>query len=81
MWKDYEAECFIVEVRPQLGRLEHASGIVVHPRGDISVSVRREGDALCGNLLPRGVKGYLVSDVSDVKLKGKLSFRRFDLYL
>jgi len=50
-----------VEIAPQLGRLEHASGRLVHPAGgEIAVEVERKGDALRGRVsLPPGVTGTL----------------------
>jgi alpha-L-rhamnosidase len=50
-----------VEIEPLLGRLEHASGRLVHPAGgEIAVDVERKGDALSGRVsLPPGVVGTL----------------------
>jgi alpha-L-rhamnosidase len=50
-----------VEIAPLLGRLEHASGRLVHPAGgEIAVEVERKGDALRGRVsLPPGVTGTL----------------------
>jgi hypothetical protein len=50
-----------VQIRPQLGELTAASGIMVHPRGDISVTVRRSGGRTeCEVTLPPGLRGELV---------------------
>lgn len=50
-----------VEVRPQLGPLTSAKGRMVHPRGTISVEVRREKGRLIGSAeLPEGVEGVLL---------------------
>lgn len=45
-----------VAIRPQLGRLQAASGSIPHPRGRIGVSLRRVDDGYDANiLLPPGV--------------------------
>jgi hypothetical protein len=47
-----------VHVRPFLGRLERVSGSIPHPKGEVSVSLRREGRSLRAEiLLPDGVPG------------------------
>ena len=47
-----------VEIRPQLGPLQNASGRMVHPSGWIEVDLRRAGDRLEGKItLPEGVVG------------------------
>jgi hypothetical protein len=50
-----------VEVAPMLGRLEHASGRLVHPAGgEIVVEVEQEGGAVHGRVsLPPGLAGTL----------------------
>jgi hypothetical protein len=49
-----------VKIRPQLGHLTYARGILVHPRGEISVDIRVEEDGLHGRIaLPLGVSGQL----------------------
>jgi len=50
-----------VRIRPFLGRLTHVSGTVPHPRGEIVVSLRRDGDALEADVrLPEGVDGEVL---------------------
>jgi hypothetical protein len=52
-----------VEVRPMLGALAWASGSLVHPAGEITAEVRREGERLRGQVtLPEGVQGKLVAN-------------------
>ena len=50
-----------VEIAPMLGRLEHASGRLVHPAGgEIVVDVEQEGGAIHGRVaLPPGLTGAL----------------------
>jgi hypothetical protein len=50
-----------VEIAPMLGRLEHASGGLVHPAGgEVVVEVAQEGGALRGRVvLPAGLTGTL----------------------
>lgn len=51
-----------VMIHPQLGGLNEAQGTLVHPRGEISVHCRREGDRMQVEVsLPAGVTGTLVS--------------------
>jgi hypothetical protein len=48
-----------VAVVPQLGPLDWAEGSMPHPRGEIAVHVRRDGDRLTATIsLPDGVRGY-----------------------
>jgi hypothetical protein len=50
-----------VSVRPQLGPLTAARGVLPHPRGTISVALRRAGERLAAEVdLPAGVTGELV---------------------
>lgn len=50
-----------VRIAPALGPLTWAEGTMPHPDGDLTVSVRREGDALTANItLPPGITGELV---------------------
>jgi hypothetical protein len=52
-----------VEVRPQLGGLAFAAGVLPHPAGEIRLEVHAEGGALHGRLeLPDGVPGVLDVD-------------------
>ena len=47
-----------VDIAPQLGTLTSASGTLPHPRGEISVSLTRDGDSLRGQIvLPDGATG------------------------
>ncbi len=49
-----------VKISPHLGHLTEAAGQVPHPRGMISVSLKRDGDKLHSDIkLPPGVKGEL----------------------
>lgn len=49
-----------VTIAPQLGGLAHASGRLVHPRGEIAVAFWHEGGALRGRVsLPEGLRGTL----------------------
>ena len=50
-----------VEITPMLGRLEHASGRLVHPAGgEIVVEVEQKGGAVHGRVvLPPGLSGTL----------------------
>jgi len=50
-----------VRIRPFLGRLTRAAGSVPHPKGDVLVSLKRDGDALDAEVtLPAGVDGEIV---------------------
>lgn len=49
-----------IEIHPQLGHLTHASGTLVHPRGEITVDFRTKNGELHGSVqLPAGVNGKL----------------------
>jgi hypothetical protein len=49
-----------VRIRPFLGRLARVSGSVPHPRGEVVVSLRRDGEALEATVgLPQGVEGEI----------------------
>lgn len=51
-----------VVIQPQLGGLTEAQGTLVHPRGEISMRCRRDGDRMQVEVsLPAGVTGTLVS--------------------
>jgi hypothetical protein len=50
-----------VRIRPFLGRLTRVSGAVPHPKGEVAVSLARDGDALDAEIrLPQGVEGEIV---------------------
>ncbi|MGH2578300.1 MAG: alpha-L-rhamnosidase C-terminal domain-containing protein, partial [Actinomycetota bacterium] len=50
-----------VRIRPFLGRLTRVTGSLPHPRGEVLVSLKRDGDALDAEItLPPGVEGELV---------------------
>ncbi|MCA9891781.1 MAG: alpha-L-rhamnosidase [Anaerolineae bacterium] len=49
-----------VDIHPQLGHLNHAEGMLVHPQGRITVDFRKEGGLLRTQIsLPEGVTGTL----------------------
>lgn len=50
-----------VRIEPHLGALKHAEGKVMHPKGEILVSLTRDADALKAKIsLPAGVTGSLL---------------------
>ena len=50
-----------VTIRPNLGKLERASGAIPHPKGEITVSLNRRGTSLEAEIgLPKGVEGELI---------------------
>jgi len=50
-----------VRIEPHLGHLQQASARMPHPRGEISVFLRREGDGVVAEIsLPEGVTGTFV---------------------
>ena len=50
-----------VRIRPFLGRLTRVSGSVPHPKGEVAVSLKRDGEALEADVrLPEGVDGEIV---------------------
>jgi hypothetical protein len=50
-----------VRIHPFLGRLTHVSGSVPHPRGEVSVSLKRDGDVLEAEVtLPEATEGELI---------------------
>ena len=56
-----------VEIIPQLGPLDSIKGTLIHPRGEIHISVKRENDQLKATIdLPPGLTGVL-------KINGKTS--------
>lgn len=49
-----------VEIAPQPGLLTHASGVLPHPRGAITVELHAQGSTLSGSVtLPDGITGVL----------------------
>jgi hypothetical protein len=64
-----------VEITPQLGHLTHASGTLVHPRGEIVVDFAVEAGELRGSIhLPDGVTGRLRVNGQFIPLKGSITF-------
>jgi hypothetical protein len=50
-----------VRIRPFLGRIARVSGSVPHPKGEVVVSLRREGEALEADVrLPEGIEGEVL---------------------
>ena len=50
-----------VSIRPFLGRLARVSGSVPHPKGEVAVSLRRDGETLEAEVtLPEGIDGELI---------------------
>ncbi len=50
-----------VRIAPNLGKLSHVSARIPHPKGEISVDLKRKGDKLLGDVtLPPGTTGELV---------------------
>jgi alpha-L-rhamnosidase len=50
-----------VVIRPFLGRLNRASGVIPHPRGQVAVTLSRKGTGLQAEIdLPEGVEGEIV---------------------
>jgi hypothetical protein len=60
----------VVDIRPQLGPLGHASGTLPHPKGDLRVDFTLVDGRLTGSVeLPPGVSGTLRFGASVVELK------------
>ena len=58
-----------VAIRPQLGPLESASGMMPHPRGEIAVDVRVERAVLHGSIvLPNSISGFLYANGQTIDL-------------
>jgi hypothetical protein len=58
-----------VEIAPQLGELNEARGAMPHPRGEVSVDVRREGETLHATVtLPDGVTGVFRQGETAIEL-------------
>ncbi len=56
-------------IQPQLGPLREARGRLPHPRGEIEVDLRRDGDRLVGEItLPPGISGTFVSEAGTLEL-------------
>ena len=59
-----------VEIKPQFGPLDFVRVTMPHPRGEISLDLRRNGDEVCGEVtLPDGVSGNLVWNAQNLHLK------------
>jgi hypothetical protein len=59
-----------VKIEPHLGKLKHAEGKVMHPKGEILVSLVREGDGLRAKVtLPPSVTGTFVWNGKTAPLK------------
>lgn len=64
-----------VEIAPQLGELQWLKAKVPHPHGEIAVELRREGNALAGEItLPIGVSGTFLWQGKIVVLHGGRQF-------
>ena len=60
-----------VRIEPHLGPLQQAAAKMPHPRGEIAVSLRREGPEVAAEIsLPEGVSGTLVWSGKTVELHG-----------
>jgi alpha-L-rhamnosidase len=58
-----------VEIAPQLGPMQQASGMLVHPNGEIHVDFRVEGDSVHGSItLPQGLSGVFRANGSTYPL-------------
>ncbi len=66
-----------VRIEPHLGQLQHAEGKVMHPKGEISVSLVRENEGLQAKIfLPPGVTGTFIWKSQRTELKsGEQSLR------
>jgi len=59
-----------VRIEPHLGKLQHAEGKVMHPKGEITVSLRREKQGVRATIsLPPGVTGTFVWQGKEASLK------------
>ncbi|HEY4245627.1 MAG TPA: alpha-L-rhamnosidase C-terminal domain-containing protein [Lacunisphaera sp.] len=59
-----------VRIEPHLGKLKHAEGKVMHPKGEILVSLARRGDGLQAKVtLPSGVTGSFIWKGTSTPLK------------
>ncbi len=64
-----------VEVMPQLGGLHKASGVMVHPRGEIRCSFEKSGQRISGFVeLPQGVSGWLRANGKNIEIDQKIEF-------
>jgi alpha-L-rhamnosidase len=64
-----------VEIAPQLGPLQFVKATLPHPRGEITVDLQRDGDALRGEItLPDGVTGVFVHGADQrIALSGRVA--------
>lgn len=59
-----------VTITPDLGPLQSARGTMIHPKGEIRVDLKRQGDALTGTVeLPDGVAGVFKAGTHTVPLQ------------
>lgn len=59
-----------VRIEPHLGKLQTASATMPHPRGEISVALRRQGEGVAAEItLPEGVTGTFVWSGRQVALR------------
>lgn len=64
-----------VEIRPQLGTLQHAKGTLVHPRGTINIDAQQHDGETHGQVsLPDGVAGVLIANGSRREFNGKIEW-------
>jgi hypothetical protein len=64
-----------VEIKPQLGTLQHAKGTLVHPIGEIVVDVsQRDGETHGHASLPNGVAGILIANGRRREFNGKIEW-------
>jgi hypothetical protein len=59
-----------VEIRPQLGQLQWARGVMPHPNGEIRVTLNRKAASWNAEIeLPEGVEGHIPLEGSTVSLR------------
>ena len=64
-----------VEIRPQLGGLEHARGRLVHPAGEIVVELHQRDGRLHGHIeLPDDVPGVLIANGERHEIQGHIEW-------
>lgn len=68
-----------VTIKPQLGQLTWASGVMVHPRGEINVDFIKQPDRFIAKIkLPQGLSGKLVVDGKEIVLtEGELTIEQY----